>query len=170
MAMAIPKAETLWLNVNRNCELEAIAQSIYSGWLPTENSMVDLSSSRTVNVYQRVNLHFPMGFPMFSHFPMFSYGFSYCAWKSPLGITAVELRRSKPHLGIGTSHRFGSVSSRSPKTNGVRLGKNADFYVPNKDLFVGTRPCHQAEIDIFSFHLPSHKHVGMENPSFSGVT
>ena len=21
-------------------------------------------------VYQRVNLHFPMGFPMFSHFPM----------------------------------------------------------------------------------------------------
>jgi hypothetical protein len=102
----------------------------------------------------RVNLHFPMGFPMFSHFPMFSYGFSYCDWKSPLGESPSD--RSKPHFGIGTSHhRF--CEFQIPQDQWCTPWKNADFYVPNKDLFVGTRPCHQAEIDIFSFHLPSHK-------------
>ena len=40
--------------------------------------MVDLSSSLFVNVYQRVNLHFPMVFRFSYGFPMvfrFSYGF-----------------------------------------------------------------------------------------------
>ena len=38
--------------------------------------MVDFSI--VILVYQKVNLHFPMGFPMFSHFPMVFQVFSPC--------------------------------------------------------------------------------------------
>ena len=119
--------------------IEAIAQSIYSGWIPIEIAWwIFPVRELWLRLPGRVNLHFPMGFPMFSHFPMFSYGFSYCDWKSPLGITAVYLSedivpsdRSKPPLGIGTSHhRF--CEFQIPQDQWCTPWKNADFYVPTK--------------------------------------
>ena len=84
-----------------------------------------------VNVYQRLDLHFPMVFPRFSRFPMGFLGFSHVPMDFPLILLGFShFPRDLPMVNGAQSvlaHLDGNLEATILPWRGVNIGFSMDF-------------------------------------------